>query len=127
MFSPYSYPFYIIGLIGQVFCIVHAVKTGRKDWIYLLIFLPLAGAAAYFILEIWPEISRGEFRRNFNRVFLPGQKIREMDRKRRLSDTTTNRLNLAEAYAAQKQYDKAIEIAQSCLDDPYINHAGIAL
>jgi hypothetical protein len=36
-------------------------------------------------------------------------------------------LNLAEAYAEQKKYARAIELAQSCVDDPYINHSGIYL
>jgi hypothetical protein len=127
MFDLYSYPFYIIGLLAQIFCIVHALKTGRKEWLYLLIFLPVAGAAVYFVMEIWPEVSRGEFRGNFIRVFLPNYKIKEMKQKLRVSDTITNKLNLANAYAEQKQYDKAIELAEDCLKDPYINHSGVWL
>ncbi len=127
MFGIYSYPFYILGIIVQILCIIHALKTGRREWLYLLLFLPLAGAVVYFIMELWPEISRGELGNNIKKIFFPGQRIREMERKMRLSDTITNRLNLAEAYAGHKQYDKAISLAKSCLDDPYINHSGIIL
>lgn len=127
MFGLYAYPVYIIGIIVQILCIVHALKTGRREWLYLLFFLPLIGAAVYCIMELWPEINRGELGHNLQKVFFPNRRVREMEKKMRLSDTITNRLNLAEAYADQKRYDKAISLAESCLNDPYINHAGIAL
>lgn len=127
MFGLYSYPFYIAGVILQICCIIHAVKTGRKEWIYLLVFLPLAGAVVYIICEIIPDRNSGDFFKNLGRVFFPGRHVKEMERKLRISDTITNRLALADAYAGQKQYEKAIGLVQSCLDDPYINHVDIAL
>jgi len=127
MFGLYSYPIYIVGLVAQVFCIIHALKTGRRDSLYLLIFLPGIGALIYFFMEIWPEISRGDFTKNLTRIFLPNHKIKEMEKKMRLTDTVSNRVNLAEAYAEQKQYDKAITLAKSCLDDPFVNQTGILL
>jgi hypothetical protein len=127
MFGLYSYPFYILGLIAQIFCIVHALKTGRREWLYLLIFLPLAGAVVYFIMELWPEISRGDFSKNVVSVFLPNRKIKEMQRKLRISDTIANKLNLAEAYAEQKRYDKAIVLVEECMKDPYVNQSNVKL
>ncbi|RYD72892.1 MAG: hypothetical protein EOP55_18050, partial [Sphingobacteriales bacterium] len=127
MFALFSLPFYFIGIAVQILCIVHVLKTRRREWIYILLFLPLAGAVVYFIMELWPEINRGEFGKNLTRVFLPHQKIREMQRKLKVSDTITNKLNLADAYAEQKQYGQAIELVEACLKDPYINQSAVTL
>jgi hypothetical protein len=103
------------------------MKKGKKDWIYIIIFLPLAGAAAYFIREILPEINRGEFTANLQNLFLPNHGINEWERKVRIADTVTNRLQLADAYAQQKQYVKAISLTESCLTGHHVNDPGIIL
>ncbi|MEJ2880031.1 tetratricopeptide repeat protein [Pedobacter sp. GR22-6] len=118
--------YYYIALIFQVLTIYHAFKTGRRQWIYLLIFLPAIGTLIYFFSELWPEIRRGTFGANFQRYIFPKQKINEWTRKVQISDNVTNKLGLSQAYAEQKQYDRAIELAKSCLyglyaDDPAIH------
>lgn len=128
--------FSIFGLLGdyyyliiplQVIFILHALKTDRRQWLYLLIFLPLVGAAVYFVMEIWPEISRGTFTANLQRYFFPKQKIREWERKVRISDSVTNNIGLAGAYADQGQYGKAIELTKNCLKGFYIDDPAIHL
>lgn len=127
--------FSIFGLLGnyyyfvvpiQILFILHALKTDRRQSLYLLIFLPLIGAIIYFITEIWPEIKRGTFTDNFQRYFFPKQKIKEWQRRVQISQSVTNNLGLANAYAEQGQYEKAIELAKGCLkglyeDDPAIH------
>lgn len=115
------------GFIPQLLCIIHAYKTGRRDWIFPIFIFSLLGVIAYFIIELLPEIQHGDFAKNVQNAFLPNRRIKEMERKSRITDTITNRLTLAEAYAEQKKYDKAIALAESCVDDPYINHSGIFL
>lgn len=127
LFGLNAYTLLGFGFIPQLLCIIHAYRTGRKDWIFPLILFSLAGVVAYFFLELLPEIQHGDFAKNVQLVFFPNQKIKEMERKFKLTDTLTNRLNLAEAYAEQKKYDKAIALAEPCIDDPYINHTGIYL
>jgi hypothetical protein len=47
----------LLPLSVQVCCIVHAVGNGRSTiWITALIFLPMASAIAYFIVEILPGL-----------------------------------------------------------------------
>ncbi|KAA5533251.1 tetratricopeptide repeat protein [Taibaiella lutea] len=124
----FGFSFYSLlgfGFIPQLLCIVHAYRTGRKEWIFPLIIFSFAGVIVYFLFELLPEIQHGDFARNVQLVFFPNRKIKEMERKFRLADTVTNRLNLAEAYAEQKKYDKAIDLAEPCVNDPYINHTGI--
>lgn len=53
-------PFFILSVIIQVLLIVHIVKTGRNTtWIWIVVLLPAAGAIAYFIVEILPELMGG--------------------------------------------------------------------
>lgn len=104
--------FLLIGL--QLLCIIHCLKTGKRDYIYLLIFLPVIGCVVYFIREILPEINRGEFFSNLQRVFFPKAVIREWENRVKLSDNVANKMGLATAYADQQQYDKAIALAEEC-------------
>lgn len=124
---PFWNNYYYLILIAQLVCIVHAMKNGKKDWIYILLFLPGVGAIAYFIREIWPSINRGQVTSNLQQVFVPGQNIKELERKMRISDTVANRLALANAYAQRQQYQQAIELAQSCLNAHHANDQGILL
>lgn len=124
---PFWNNYYYLILIAQLVCIVHAMKNGKKDWIYILLFLPGVGAIAYFIREIWPTINSGQMTGNLQQLFVPGHNIKELERKVRLSDTVTNRLALANAYAYRQQYQQAIELAQSCLNAHHANDQGILL
>ena len=44
--------YYYLVVTVQDCCIVHALKTGRREWVHIILFLPLAGAVAYFIREM---------------------------------------------------------------------------
>ncbi|MCF6401486.1 hypothetical protein L3C95_01290 [Chitinophaga filiformis] len=124
---PFWNDYYYLILIAQLVCIVHAMKNGKKDWIYILLFLPGVGAIAYFIREIWPTINSGQVTSNLQELFVPGHNIKELERKVRLSDTVANKLALANAYAHRQQYQQAIELAQSCLNAHHANDQGILL
>jgi hypothetical protein len=101
------------------------MKTGRRDWIYLLIFLPVIGAIAYFVREILPEIQTGVFMENVQRVIFPNGRINELEKQLRISDTEANKLNLAHELEKQKKYDKALELTKSCLAGIYARDTGI--
>ncbi|GAA3916470.1 hypothetical protein GO495_19575 [Chitinophaga oryziterrae] len=124
MYAFWNNSYYLI-ILAQIFCVAHAMKKGKKDWIYIIIFLPAAGAIAYFIREILPEINRGEFTSNLQNLFLPNHNIKEWERRVRVADTVTNKLQLADAYAQQKQYAKAIALAESCRVGHHANDVGI--
>ncbi len=119
--------YYYLAVPLQILAIIHALKTGRREWLYLLIFIPLVGALIYFYMEVLPEITHGTFLSNFQKYFLPKQKIKEWERKVQISDNITNKLGLSNAYAEQKQYDKAIALALSCLKGLYADDPAILL
>ncbi len=57
--------------------IVHVIRTGRNTlWIWLIIFLPMAGGIAYVIVELIPQLLNSRTaqatRRNVKRALDPG-------------------------------------------------------
>ena len=61
-------PIAIISLIIQIALVVHIVKTGRNmTWVFIVIFVPLVGSIAYFIVELLPELSGSRTARNLKR------------------------------------------------------------
>lgn len=109
--------YYPLLLVLTVICIVHAYKTGRNSWIYLLIFLPGIGALVYFFLEILPEIRHGDFIPNLKSLLNPNYKVSQWETQLRQTDTIYNRLNLALALEQRGVYPRAIDLVKSCLDD----------
>lgn len=126
MFSLWNdYYYFVIAL--QAIAVIHAIKTGRNQWIYLLIFLPLIGAVIYFFMEFLPDIRRGTNTKGLSKLISPNQEIKQWERKVQISDSVTNKLGLSNAYSAQGQHEKAIALSLECLkgyyaEDPAIIH-----
>lgn len=117
MFAFLNPSLYPILLIAEVLCIIHAYKTGRRDWIFLLIFIPGIGIIIYLVMEVLPDIRRGEFIPAMRQWLTPDHQVREWERRIRISDTIFNRLNLAKAYEQRGLPAKAIPLVLSCLED----------
>jgi hypothetical protein len=126
MFTYWNDYYYIV-IIFQAISVIHALKTGRNQWIYLLIFLPLVGAIAYFFMELLPDLRRGTNTKGLSKMVFPNNDIKEWERKVQLSDSVTNKLGLSNAYAAQQQYDKAIALSLECLSGYYADDPAILL
>lgn len=73
-------PIYVTYAI-QLLLIIHVLKTGRdRYWIWLLIFIPLLGGAAYLLIEVFPGLA-GDLRvrraaRGVRRAVDPGSGVR---------------------------------------------------
>jgi hypothetical protein len=128
MFSFFTrgYNYYIIAAL-QILCILHALKTNRRDWIYLLIFLPGIGAIIYIIREVLPGLSFSGMNSINMNSFFAGGRIKELERNLKIADTDSNRLRLAEEYARQQNFEKAMELTNSCLKGIYANNPGMML
>lgn len=118
---------YYIAIPLQILVIIHALKTDRKQWLYMLIFIPVVGSLIYLYMEVLPDLRNGTFLSSLQKYFMPGQKIKQWERKVQISGSITNKLGLAEAYAEQKQYEKAIELTSSCLKGLYVDDPAILL
>jgi hypothetical protein len=121
-------PLYILSILLPLIAIVHLLLTGRDmRWLFLIIFLPLVGALAYFIIEVLPSFtqSRGA-RRALSRArgaIDPNRGLRAgtLDYERSQNIETASRL--ADELTKAGRYDEAIRICEEARtglfeDDP---------
>jgi hypothetical protein len=125
-FFSFGYAYYLIPVL-QIVCILHALKTNRRDWLYLLIFLPGVGAIIYIIREMLPNWRGTGINSTNVKTFFPSGRIKELERNLKIADTDTNRLRLAEEYARQQNFEKAMELTGFCLKGIHANNPGMML
>lgn len=99
-------------LAVQVTCVVHLVKTGRNPlWLTALIFLPMVGAIAYFIVEILPGLGSNRHVRTVqakaSAALDPERELRAARAALELTDTVANQVRLGDASAELKRWSEA--------------------
>lgn len=123
-------PFFIISIVIQVLFVIHIVKTGRSTtWIWIVLMLPMAGAIAYLILEVLPDITNSKSGRKAGRkvqsVVNPNKDINAAAKQYSMNDSVENTMKLAEECLNKNLYSDAKSLYQKCLDgfhndDPYL-------
>ncbi|MEG3180157.1 hypothetical protein [Sphingomonas sp. LT1P40] len=110
-----------LGIIAiQVACVVHLVKTGRNPlWLTALIFLPMVGAIAYFIVEVLPGLQGNRHVRTVGakaRAALdPERDLREARDAVDLADTAANRVRLGDALSELQRWSEAVTAYRDAL------------
>jgi hypothetical protein len=99
-------------LAVQVTCVVHLVKTGRNPlWLTALIFLPMVGAIAYFIVEILPGLQGNRHVRTARAKAVaainPERELRAARDALDLTDTVANRIRLGDAASDLGRWSEA--------------------
>ena len=123
-------PFYIVSILLPVIAIVHLVRTGRDmRWIMAIVFLPVAGPIAYFVVEMLPSFRNSpNARKAMQRARAtidPSRGLREcaLDYERSPNVETASRL--ADELTKAGRFDDAIKICADARtgvfeDDPKI-------
>ena len=121
-------PLFIVSIVVQLALVIHVLKTGRNTtWVFILLFAPLIGTAAYVIVELLPEWSNGRSaraaRRNLSRVIDPNRDLRAASDNLAVADTVQNAMLLASELLRKEKYAEAKEMYQRSLrglhaDDP---------
>jgi hypothetical protein len=102
-----------LGILAiQVACVVHLVKTGRNPlWLTALIFLPMVGAIAYFIVEILPGLGSNRHVRTVTAkataALDPERELRAARDALELTDTAANHVRLGDAYRELGRWSEA--------------------
>lgn len=119
-----------ISVCFQLFCVVHCLRNGRNTaWIFGILVFSLLGCAAYFIVEIMPELQGNRRVRKATGQIAdridPDRKVRAAREKLDLSDTIATRLAMGDALAGKGQHDAALDHylearAKSRLADPAV-------
>jgi len=124
--------FLIISIVIQAGLIVHVIRTGRNQlWIWVLLFLPLAGGVAYVAVEILPELFRSRTARRtargLRRAMDPGAELRRYENEARVTGNVASRQRYAEELTRHARYDEAIAQYQQALTGLYEHDPNLML
>jgi hypothetical protein len=118
----------IAALLFQGFCLYHASTSGKaQHWIYVLLLLPGIGSAAYFFVEILPELASTRRSQrvasDIATVLDPDREYRERKAQVELTGTPAAKAALADECARKSMFDDAVVLYRSALtghfaDDP---------
>lgn len=119
---------YIVGIVVSIPMIVHCLRTGRnRGWMFLMFAMPIIGAAAYFFVEVMPELrhSRGAQRamRGLRSTLDPEGDLRRFENEMKVSGTAHAKQKYADELVRLGRPAEAVPIYQTCLtgvlaDDP---------
>lgn len=124
-------PIYFGGFVFllQASLAVHAYKTGREGWIFIIIMVPALGGLIYFLTQILPDLQRSSAARRVSseaaKIANPTRDLRRLRENLELVDTVQNRQLLARECMNVGQFQEAIDLFKDCLQgrtehDPYI-------
>jgi len=124
--------YWLLPILLQVALVVHVIRTGRNTlWIWLIVFVPLVGALAYFAVEILPGIFGSRAARqaasNFKKTVDPKRDLRQAQRRLEATDSIESRRRLADELVAHGQYDEAIQHYRSGLTGIYTHEPVLLL
>ena len=124
-------PIYLTYFI-QLLLIVHVLKTGRERmWIFILLFLPLIGGAAYLVMEVLPGLMGGvsgqRARRGVQQLIDPGGDERDCARAWEQSANADNGRRYAQALITAGKTEKALKILDQARDGFFRNDPTLLL
>jgi hypothetical protein len=104
---------FLVMILIQVCCVVHLIRNNRNSlWLWAIILLPIAGSAAYVVVEVLPGLAqRREVRAAKSaaiRKFDPDRDLRAAREALETTDTAANRTALADALAEKGAWGDAV-------------------
>ena len=125
-------PILAISVLLQVLLVLHVVKTGRNTtWIWIIVMLPPAGAIAYLVVEVLPDLTHSRTGRRTTKKVLevlnPDRDINRAAADYSVTETIDNTMKLASECINKEMYAEARELYKKCLvgvheHDPDIMH-----
>lgn len=117
---------FVASIALQILCVVHAVRTGRtQPWIFIIVFLPMVGCAAYFLVEILPSLANNRRSRkvfsDVSTLIDPDREFRERKAQVELTGTPAAKAALADECARKGMFDEAIVLYSAALEEPFAN------
>lgn len=100
-------------ILIQILCAVHCVRSGRNQgWLMVIIFLPLVGSLAYFVIEILPGMGQTRELRAAKAAAVkavdPEREVRAAQEAIEVADTAASRLALADRLTDLERWGEAI-------------------
>jgi hypothetical protein len=119
-----------LNLIIAVGFAVHAMKTGRPFWwLYIILFVPVAGWLAYVAIELVPSMfhTRGahKVRSDIGTMLDPNREWRERMRQAELVDSVDAKRGLAEECEKRGLWDDAIRLYRAAATGLFADDPGL--
>jgi hypothetical protein len=123
--------FYGLILLAQIACLIHAGRTGRPYfWFMIILFVPGLGILAYLAVEVIPGLLRGRAARLSQTVSAgldPTRQYREFARAVETVPSVANLRALAGECVRLGHYDEAIDLYKSALTGMHETEPGAML
>lgn len=125
-----GYVYYLLPLLLELVCIIHAVKTGRVfPWVYVIVFLPAVGSLAYLAVELVPDMMRSrtshQLAQGMRTAADPNRGFRQAKRAAELVGSIDSKRAYADQLVERSQYPDAIAIYQGLLTGQFENDPAI--
>jgi len=119
-----------IPLAGMVLLIIHIIKTGRdRSWIYIVLFIPVAGALAYLLIEVIPSLFQTRQGRAVKKTVvsavLSGSRIKRLRNELELSNTFEKKCALADAFRENHRHDLAVPLYRESLSGIFADNVDV--
>ncbi len=109
--------FYSPIFILQMFCLYHAYSKGSdQKWYFIILFLPFIGSLFYLYSTFYSHRNVENLAETLKSSFVTNYKIDKLEKQLAFSETVTNKIELAAEHRAVGNYDRAMELYESCLD-----------
>jgi hypothetical protein len=123
---------YGIILLLQIACLIHAGRTGRPFyWFMIILFVPALGILAYLAVEVIPGLLRGRAATRLSRTVATGvdptRQYRALARALETVPSVANFRALADECLRLGRYDEATELYQSALTGMHQTEPGAML
>ena len=120
-----------LSFLVQASLAVHAYRTGRERWMYLIILVPVVGSVIYILTEVLPEMRYSPTGRKaasrITGMIAPSDNMAKLRERLALVDSVENRQLLARECVNAGEYDEAIELYASCLKGIYKDDSQLML
>lgn len=112
------YYYFIIAL--QIFCVYHAYKNKSNFYWYLIVFfIPLIGCIVYILTQVINKRDVANITEEITTIINPTKKIRDLETALQFSDTFQNKINLADGYLENRDYNNAILYYEKALESNF--------
>lgn len=121
-----SFGWIMIGL--QIFCVVHAIRTGRPYWwIWIIVAFSIIGVAAYIIVEVRPSFGKMNWQALWWKLKSSQQRIAYRREQLEYAPTVKNRFLLAEELHDAGQHNEECTVLAEGLQGAFKDDAELLL
>ncbi|HET8731383.1 MAG TPA: hypothetical protein VFM34_09780 [Moraxellaceae bacterium] len=115
LYGLFGSSFFLYGIVFQVACAVHCVKTGRQNyWLWVILMFSIVGCLVYFFVEMLPSLrysrTMRRTRRTVTALFDPDRDLRESSASYAISNSVETTCAYAEQLINKGQMEDAIAI-----------------